>query len=161
MRHYKLSKDQIAANGFTDLFVVSADDLTVTTDDLLQNIALDTLMLGDVVRNHTLLEIKKIIAPQPSANAAVTASVGRTGAGYVDCLAASALMAAGTATPVKTAYAAGEAIADQVIAADNTVLYCQVDINDADGDLATITAGEIWIWTYIDRTSERPPLGAA
>lgn len=160
MRHAKLSAAQIAATGFTDLFVITAADLTVTTDDLLQNIALDVLQLGDVIRNHTLLEIKKAFSPVPSGNAAVTASVGRTGDGYTDCLAASALVT-NTAIAVGTAYAAGEAIADQVIAAANTTLYCQVDINDVDGDLATMTAGEIWIWLHINRTSERPPIGAA
>jgi hypothetical protein len=161
MRHYKLTADQIAATGFTDLYVVIPGDWSNTTDDLLTNVALDTLQLGDVVRNHTVAQIKKILAPQPSANGTITISVGRTGTGYTDCLGAFTVMNSGTAVAVETAAAAGETIADAVIASANTVLYAQIDIADADGDLATVTAGELWVWAYISRTAERGSLGDA
>lgn len=162
MRHHILKADQRAATGFTDLYVISAarDFATSTTDDLLLNIKLDTLDLGDVVRNHTLAEIKKIFAPVPSANAVVTVSAGRTGSSYVDLLAASNLVNS-TAIPVNTAYAAGEAIADVLIAADDTAVYAQIDITDTDGDIATMTSGEVWIWMAISRKIERSALGDA
>jgi hypothetical protein len=155
MKHYRLKDLQQTKTGFTDLFVLKAADLTVTTDDLLQNIALCTLQKGDVVYDKTTAHIKTEFTPDPSANATVTLSVGRTGTGYTDMLAASNLINSGTQIAVDVAYAAAAGVAHQVIASDDTVVYAQFDINDADGDLATITAGEVWVWMAISRAADR------
>ncbi len=156
MKHYNLKSLSEVKPGFTDLFVIQASDLTDTTNDELQNIVLATLNKGDVVFDHTLIEIVTAADPSPSANATVTASVGRTASGYVDCIAASNVINSGTVITAGVTYAAGAAIGSQVIAADSTSLYCQVDINDADGNLAQITTLEIHIWMSISRrTTDR------
>ncbi len=155
MKHYLAKTLDQPKPGFTDLFVVSASDLTDVTNDELQNILLCKLQKGDVVFDRTLVEVATALSPAPSANATVTASVGRTAASYVDCIAAATLINAGTATAAGVTAAAGAAIGHQVIAADDTSLYCQVDINDADGNLAQITAGEIHIWMSISRLQDR------
>lgn len=161
MRHYKLSKDQRAARGFTDLFVITADDATETTNQTSQAVVLDKVNLGDVIRNHTLMEIKTPFTPQLSADSSVLAQVGRTGPAYTD-VGAAVLQAGGVARPVGTTTSGSESIADQVIAADDTDLVCYLaNATDADGALSTLTAGELWIWMDINRSSERPPLGAA
>lgn len=155
MKHYNAKTLQQPKPGFTDLVVITADDLTVDTDDLLQNIAILTLNAGDVVYANTTLDVVAEFTPDPSANATVTASVGRTGTGYTDILAASNLINSGTQIAAKVSYAAASTLAHQVIASDDTVVYCQIDINDADGDLATITAGELHIWLTINRWADR------
>lgn len=155
MRHYRLKDLQQTKTGFTDLFVLTHEDLTVSTNDLLQDIALCTLNKGDVVFDKTVAQIKTEFTPDPSANATVTVSVGRTGTGYTDFLAASNLINSGTQIAAGIAYAAGASVANQVIAADSTVVYAQFDINDADGNLATLTAGEVHIWMAISRSADR------
>ena len=105
MLHYMLTKDQIAANnGYTDLVKLTAADLTVTTNDLLQNVALFKLNAGDIVMADTMMEIVTEWSPDPSANATVTLSVGRTGTGYTDILAASQLNNGGTQIAAKVTY---------------------------------------------------------
>lgn len=155
MKHYNAKTLVQPKPGFTDLVVITAADLTVTTDDLLQNIAILTLNKGDVVYPVTTLDLVTEFTPDPSANATVTASVGRTASGYVDFLAASNLINAGTQIATKISYVAASTLATQVIAADTTVVYCQFDITDTDGDLATITAGELHIWLQISRWLDR------
>jgi hypothetical protein len=167
MNHYKLTAAQRAATGYTDLFTFKAttgtdSEFTAhTTNDLLLDIAMDTLNAGDVVHDKTVLDLRTALTPDPSANATVTISVGRTATAYTDILAASTVINAGTQLAAKTAFATGAAIGHQIIAADSTVLYCQVDITDTDGALGTITAGEWWIWMSIDRQTERPAIGDA
>jgi hypothetical protein len=154
MKHYLLKTLQ-EPKGFTDLFVVDAADWAdISTDDLLKNVELASLKKGDIIFDDTTIDVVEALDPAPSANGTITASVGRTGSGYTDCIAASALMTTGTATAAGVAYAAGAAIGHQVLAAD-AKLYCQIDINDADGDLATVTKGEIRIWMRISRASDR------
>lgn len=156
MRHYLLKNKQQANGGFTDLFVLTAADLaSQSTDDALLNVALTTLNKGDVVLDNTMAHIKTEFTPDPSANATVTLSVGRTGTAYTDMLAASNLINSGTQIAADVCYAAGASVAHQVIAADDTVVYAQFDITDTDGDLATITAGEVWVWMTISRKAER------
>lgn len=155
MKHYRLKTLQQTKTGFTDLFVLTHEDLTVSTDDLLQNIALCTLKAGDVVFDRTTMQIKTAFTPDPSANATVTLSVGRTSTGYTDLLAASNLNNAGTQIAAGVAYAAAGGVANQVIAADDTVVYAQFDINDADGNLAAHTAGELHVWMAISRSADR------
>ena len=155
MNAYSLKTLQETKAGFTDLFVIKAADLTVAVNDLLQNIALCTLNAGDVIFDRTVVEIVTAIDPQPSANAAVTVSVGRTTSGYADCLAAYTIMTGGTAVAAGGTSATGAAIGHQVIASDSTVVYAQVDINDADGALSTITTGELRIWMSISRARDR------
>jgi hypothetical protein len=158
MNHYRLKgQSQLARQGYTDLFVIKMTDSeiqAITTDDLLCNVPLLTLNLGDTVLDITRIQIIKALDPAPSANAAITASVGRTGTGYVDIQAAFTLMTGGAATAAQTSASAGATIGHQTIAADNTVVYCQVDINDADGALTDLTAGEIHIAMAIIRADE-------
>lgn len=140
-------------SGYTDKYSIFASDLAgTTTNDLLQNIALCALKKGDVVLDKTIVRIVTAFDPVPSANAVVTVSVGRTAAGYTDCLAASNLVNS-TAIAVDVAYATGAAIGHQVAAADAT-LYAQVDITDTDGNLAMMTTGEIEILVAINRVSD-------
>lgn len=151
MKHLVLNDIERAMTGYTDKFTITAADFVgTTTDDLLQNVALCKLMKGDVVLDKTILRIVTAFDPVPSANAVVTLSVGRTASGYVDLLAASNLVNS-TAILANVAYAAGAAIAHQPIAADDTQLYAQVDITDTDGDLATMTTGEVEILMCICR----------
>lgn len=161
MKHIKLTEPQIAASGFTDLFVVTAADFTESTVNTDQAIVLDHVNQGDVIRNHTMIQIMKAFN-QPAADTAVGLSVGRTGAGYVDCIAALMILVdSGGAAAAGYAEAAAEGIADQVVAADDTDLVCLVDITDADVALTAVTTGEAWIWMDISRASERQVLGAA
>lgn len=155
MRKYSLNALERAMTGYTEVYVLTHEDLTVTTDDLLQNVALTTLNKGDVVFDRTMAQIKTEFTPDPSANATVTVSVGRTSSGFVDMLAASNLINAGTQIAAGITYVAASGVGNQVIAADGTVVNAQFDIDDADGDLATLTAGEVWIWMAINRASDR------
>lgn len=155
MKHYRLKDLQQTKTGFTDLFVLTHEDLTVDTNDLLQNVALCTLNAGDVVFDKTVAQIKTAFTPDPSANATVTLSVGRTGTAYTDLLAASNLNNAGTQIAAGVAYAAGASVANQVIASDSTVVYAQFDITDTDGNLAAHTAGEVHVWMAISRSADR------
>jgi hypothetical protein len=159
MKHYILTKDQRAANnGYTDVVKLVAADLTVTTDDLLQNVELFDLNAGDIVFADTMMELVTAWTPDPSANATVTLSVGRTASGYTDILAASNLINAGTQIAAEVNYTNAAAIEDQQILADATQVYAQFDITDTDGDLATITAGEAWVWLRIFRQADRQML---
>lgn len=156
MKHYRLKALQQTKTGFTDLFVLTHEDVNSNdTDDLLSNVALCTLQKGDVVFDKTVAQLKTEFTPDPSANATVTLSVGRTSSGYTDFLGASNLINAGTQIAAGIAYAAGASVANQVIAADGTVVYAQFDINDADGDLEDLTAGEVWVWMSISRSADR------
>lgn len=159
MKHYRLLGNELARLGYTDLFVIkAAEDAGFTgntTDDLLSNIALVTLNKGDTILDKTRIQIVVALDPAPSANAAITASVGRTASGYVDCLAAFTLMTGGAATAANLSATAGASIGHQTIAADSTVVYCQVDITDTDGALADVTAGEIHIAMAIVRASSQ------
>lgn len=158
MKAYRLhGSSQLGRLGFTDLFVIKATDADIvasTTDDLLLNIALVTLNKGDTILDVTRAQIITALDPAPSANAAITISVGRTGAGYVDCLAAFTVMTAGAATAANNSATAGASIAHQTIAADSTVVYAQLDITDTDGALGDLTSGEIHIAMAIIRASE-------
>lgn len=158
MKHYRLKgTSQLARQGFTDLFVVAMTDSdiqAITTDDLLCNVPLVVLNLGDTILDQTRIQIVEALDPAPSANAIVTASVGRTGASYVDCIAAFTLMNA-TATALHTSATAAAGIGHQTIAANSTQVYCQIDINDADGALTDLTAGIIHIAMAIIRASEQ------
>lgn len=148
---------QLGRLGFTDLFVIKATDSDIvasTTDDLLLNIALVTLNKGDTILDVTRIQIKTALDPAPSANAAITASVGRTSSAYTDCLAAFTLMTGGAAVAANASSSAGASIGHQTIAADSTVVYCQLDITDTDGALGDLTSGEIHIAMAIIRASE-------
>jgi hypothetical protein len=155
MNHYSLKKVQETKAGFTDMVVIKASDLTDTVFDEAQNIKIATLMAGDVVMDKTLVEVITPLSPNPSANATVTVSVGRTASGYVDCLPAFTLINNGAPTAAGQAAVTGATVGSQVIAADNTALYAQMDIVDTDGFLATITTGEVRIWLCISRRDER------
>ena len=158
MKAYRLhGNSQLNREGYTDLFVIKATDAEIvasTTDDLLLNIALGTLNKGDSVLDRTRIQIVKTLDPAPSANAAITASVGRTGTGYVDAIAAFTLMTGGAAVAANASAIAGAAIGHLTIAADATVVYCQLDITDTDGALSDLTAGEIHIAMTIIRASD-------
>lgn len=154
MKHILMSATERSMTGFTDKFIITAADLVAsTTDDLLLNIKIGTLMKGDVVLDQTVARIVTAFDPVPSANAVVTVSVGRTGAGYVDCLAASNVVNS-TAIAANVAYASAAALGHQLIAADDTALYAQLDITDTDGDLSTMTTGELEIFMKINRSAE-------
>lgn len=157
-QHYKLhGATQLGRLGYTDLFVIKATDAdiqAITTDDLLCNIPLVTLNAGDTVLDMTRIQIKTALDPAPSANAAITASVGRTGSAYTDIQAAFTLMTGGAATAANVSAAAGASIGHQTIASNSTVVYCQLDITDTDGALTDLTAGEIHIAMSIVRASE-------
>jgi hypothetical protein len=156
MKKYSFKEHERAmTGGYTDLFVCTHEDLTVSTNDLLQNIGLTTLNKGDVVFDRTMAEIIAEFTPDPSADATVTVSVGRTAAGYTDMLAASNLINAGTQIGVGVTYAAAAGVGHQIIAADSTVVNAQFDIADVDGNLAALTAGEVWIWMSILRRADR------
>lgn len=158
MKHYNVKTLMEPKPGFTDLVVIKAADFVAsTTDDLLLNIPILTLNKGDVIYPVTTLDLVEEFLPDPTSDATVTASVGRTGTGYVDILAASAVITSGTQIAVKIAYAAASTLATQVIATDATIVYCQIDIDDTNGDLATITAGELHIWLQISRWLDRQP----
>jgi hypothetical protein len=148
---------QLSRQGFTDLFVIKATDAEIvasTTDDLLLNIALITLNKGDTILDVTRAQIVTAIDPAPSANAALTISVGRTSAGYADALAAFTIMTGGAATAANVSASAGASIGHQTIAADSTVVYAQIDITDTDGAIADLTSGEIHIAMAIIRAGE-------
>jgi hypothetical protein len=156
MKHYILTKDQRAANcGYTDLVKLTADDLTATTNDLLQDVTMMTLNAGDIVYADTTMEVVTAWTPDPSSNATVTLSVGRTATAYTDILAASNLINSGTQIAAKVTYTNAAAIEDQLILSDSTTVYAQFDITDTDGALNTITAGEAWVWLRIFRWEDR------
>lgn len=158
MKHTRLhGQSMLGRQGYTDAFSIKMTDSeiqAISTDDLLCNIPLLTLNAGDTVLDVTRIQIKTALDPAPSANAAITASVGRTSSGYADMIAAFTLMTSGTAVAAPLSASAGASIGHQTIAADSTVVYCQVDINDADGALTDLTAGEIIILMSIIRASE-------
>jgi hypothetical protein len=157
-KQYRLhGRGQLARQGFTDVFVIKATDAEITgstTDDLLLNIPLVTLNKGDTILDITRIQIVTAIDPAPSANAALTLSVGRTSTGYADCIAAFTIMTGGAAVAAPASSAAGASIGHQTIAADSTVVYAQLDITDTDGAISDLTAGELHIAMGIIRASE-------
>lgn len=161
MKHYLLTAAQKAATGYTDLFVIQPKvDFTETTDNTDQTLTLDALAFGDIVENRALIEIKEALGTTaagtgvPSADFACTISLGVTGA-TTQFIGASAIAAAGAATAAKTAYATAAGAAAYPVPSGGKNLLATVDITDADGSLAEVEYGEIWVWMDISRQSVR------
>lgn len=158
--HYKLNNAQRAATGFTDLYVVKYDntsdlDKTGQTDNDTISVTLDDGMeIGDLVRLPVFAQIKTAFtSPAATPVDTLTVSVGITGS-TASLLAASNLITTGPVSiAANVGYASGEAIAEYVwTAATNDLL---ADFNpDSSAKCSELSAGEVWIWADIKRTTE-------
>jgi len=159
-KHYKF--DQFKnAGGWTDLFVITHEDLTTAADNTDQTLTLDALAFGDVVGLNALIEIKQAFdAANVSADNALTIAVGVTGA-TTQIIGASALAASGAGTAAKTCYTTAAGGTYYPVPTGGKDLLATMDITDTDGALVDYSAGEVWVWLTISRESERPPLGLA
>lgn len=158
MRHYNLKALQHTKAGLTDLFIITAADGIAasgsSTDNTDCTVTLATLAFGDVVRNHAICEIKTAATPIPSADCALSCSVGVTGA-VAQFISAFAVITAGAAIGVETTYAPGAAVGDYAVPSGGKDLLFTFDISDADGAVADITTLEIWVWLGISRKADR------
>ncbi len=161
MKHFLLNAAQKAATGYTDLFVIQpAVDFTQSTDNTDQTLTLDALEFGDIVENRALIEIRSALGTTaegtgvPSTDFALTIALGVTGA-TSQFIGASDLAAAGAATAAKTAYATANSAAAYCTPSGGKNILATLDITDADGSLAEVDYGEIWIWMDINRRSVR------
>ena len=154
MKHYLLTKDQRAQQGYTDLVVLTYADFLDALDDAAYNVELLTLNKGDVVHAKTTLEIKTAIGGTITGDT-IKLSVGRTGTAYVDLLAASTVATTGTAALADVVFAAAAGLASDPIAADSTVVYCQMTMTAGTTHFSGATAGEFWIWLDISRKADR------
>jgi len=153
MKHYKLRPPQIAAVGFTDLFVLTHADLTETTDNTDQAITLDQVEFGDYIAYDALIEIKTAF-DAASADEGLNITLGVNGA-LTQFIGNSALVSSGTGTAAKTAYAPAAGGAPYIVPTGGKNIQANFDITDADGDLEDHSAGEVWIWMNIRRLIER------
>jgi hypothetical protein len=145
MKHYRASTSrQIAAMGYTDLFVVTHADLTTTTNNTAESEVLDALAIGDIVDPKMLLEVKT----NANVVASVTASVGVTGA-LTQFIGNSNLLAAGDEY-----YAPAGSVGAYATIASGKSLEMNF-IPGASNNVDEITAGEFWLWCNISRKSER------
>lgn len=160
MKHIRLLPQQQARSGWTDLFVITHDDLTAATDTTDQTLTLDSLAFGDIVKYDALIEIKTAFdAATVSADNALTVALGVTGA-TTQFIGASALAAAGAGTAAKTCYAMAAGGAAYATPTGGKDILATFDITDADGSLAEYTTGEIHIYMAISRLSERVEAGS-
>lgn len=147
MRHYHLNHHERVATGFTDLFVLRKTDFVSAVAGAREAVVLMPLVLGDVMMNTWLLEVRT--------NAAgVTQALGQFGIGvgpsHDQFVTNANLLAAGSEYFGATA---------------NSVPYLQMSaaaVNltfsitpDAAETTAAMTAGEFWIWASISHKSER------
>lgn len=143
MKAYRLKNEERAGIGFTDLFVVRKADFTEVTNNTAQSIILTALAVGDLVMNNTLLEVKT----NATVLATATGSVGVTGA-VAQLVAASNLLAAGDEY-----YSVAATVAPYAAIAAVNLLFTAVP--GAAEALASMGAGEFWIWATINRKAER------
>lgn len=153
-KHYLLTEDQKAANGFTDLFVIKYDNSTLlaeSTDNTPASVVLDGLVRGDVVRQDALIEITTAW----SGDAALTGTVSLGVVGDTTAI---------TPTLTLTTTGTGAAIGGAVVSANQTDAgyVATTGINlvaeftpDADSAVDEWTAGEIRIWVNISRRATR------
>lgn len=159
MRHIRLNSRMASSNRvFTDCFVLTAADLTETTDDADQSITLMDLDTGDQVLANVVVEVVKPFTP-PTSNATLTVALGVTSA-TTGILAAKSLISAGTAVAAGTGYVSSSgSYAPYSTPSGGKHLLATFGLNDADGALADISAGELRIWCTIPRRQDRDRLG--
>lgn len=143
MKAYRLKNEERAGIGFTDLFVVRKADFTEAVNNTAQSIVLTALAVGDLVMNNTLLEVKT----NATVLATATGAVGVTGT-VAALVAASNLLAAGDEY-----YTVAAGIAPYATIAAVNLLFTGVP--GAAEALASMGAGEFWIWATINRKAER------
>lgn len=143
MKAYRLKQEERAGIGFTDLFVVTKADLTSAVNNTAQSIVLTALAVGDLVMNNCLLEVKT----NATVLATATGELGVTGA-TTQFITASDLLAAGTEY-----YTVAAAVAPYVTTAAVNLLF--TGRPGAAEALASMGAGEFWIWATINRKNER------
>lgn len=143
MKHYKLKQEERAGIGFTDLFVVKKADFTEATNNTAQSVLLTALAVGDLVMNNCLLEVKTNATVLTTA----TGDLGVTGA-LTQFISGKNLLAAGDEY-----YSVANSVAPYAtIAAVNLLFTGHPGSSEA---LASMGAGEFWIWVTINRKAER------
>jgi hypothetical protein len=147
MTHYRLLNSERLAGGFTDLFKVTHNDLTMATAATGQTLTLATLRTGDVIFTGLLLEVKEAFAGCTT----LTASLGVDGA-LTQFLAGTTMKSLACMVPANTvaAYPATATKSFQLAFASP----------GAGESLVNATAGELWIWATLFRTSDRAILVA-
>jgi len=143
MRAYLLKREEQAGIGFTNLFIVKKADFTETTNNTAQSIVLCPLAIGDLVMANALLEVKT----NATVLATATGELGVTGA-TTQFIAAKDLLAAGDEY-----YSVANSVAPYAaIAAVNLLFTGRPGAAEA---LASMGAGEFWIWVTISRKADR------
>ena len=154
MKHIILSLQERARTGFTDFVEIPYGDLAAVASGSPVNVALLDLAKGDVVLPRTLVTVLEACAGLMTGDT-VTCSVGRTASSYVDFLAASNIISAGSAISQYTTYAPSTSIAAAAMTGTTTV-YAQIALASGTTALSGLTAGKVGVYLNISRRSERP-----
>lgn len=149
MKHYHLTAAQSAANcGFTDLYVITHDDLTETALNTDQVLTLDRLDAGEMVAYGAFAQVITPFTGNTSDNTCV-ASVGVIPSPneFVPGL---TLVSGGS--PAQARYAASSASTGAPwVETIGTDIIATFNITDPDGALDGYTAGELRIWLKVLR----------
>lgn len=153
-KHYLLTEDQKAANGFTDLFVIKYDNSTLlaeSTDNTAAAVVLDGLVLGDVVKQDALVEVTTAWAGDAALTATVSVGVVGTATALTPAL---TITTAGTGAAVGTAETSDNQTNAHYVATTGINLIATFT-PDADSAVDEFTAGELRIWLNISRQATR------
>lgn len=151
-KHYLLNSEQRARTGFTDLFIVKYTDVSASiADNTAATVTLDSLALGDVVLQDTLIEVRTAWAGP--ADLTATASVGVTGTATA-LTPALTITTAGAGTAITTTDTSDNQTNAHYAAAAAIDLIATIT-PDADSGVDEFTAGELAIWMNISRAADR------
>lgn len=158
--HYRAtSAAEIAALGYTDLFVIDYDHATLTAavaDNTAVAVVLDGLRANDVVRQDTLIEITA--GWTGPADLTATASVGVVGTATA-ITPALTITTAGAATAVGTTDTSdAQTNADYVAASAINLIVTFTP--DADSGVDEFTAGQLRVYMNISRSANRLAISA-
>ena len=153
MKHYIFNEQQRAATGYTDLYVVTAADLTETTNNTDQAITLDTLAFGDIVNNRASITIATAF-DLAVAGETLAVSLGVTSA-LTQVIGASTIISSGTAVAAKTSFVPAGSTAAYPTPSGGKSLLLNFDITAASGALATHDVGELLVYANISRYAHR------
>ncbi len=151
-KHYLLNSEQRARTGFTDLFIVKYTDVSASiADNTAATVTLDSLALGDVVLQDTLIEVRTAWAGPSDLTA--TASVGVTGTATA-LTPALTITTAGAGTAILTTDTSDNQT-NAHYAASTAIDLIATITPDADSGVDEFTAGELAIWMNISRAADR------
>lgn len=151
MKHIILSLQERARTGFTDVVEITYDDIISLVAGTPLTIDLFGLLVGDVVRNRTVLAVQTQFAGLMTGDT-VTCSVGTTASSYTNCLSGTAFITSGVPANSGIVYAAS---VSNVAVTSALPLKAQFVISAGSTDLSGITGGKLGIYLDISRRADR------